>query len=150
MHVSLVVAEYLLNKAKKNGTALTPMQLVKLVYLCHGWMLGLHERPLIAESVEAWKYGPVIRTIYNAVKHFRSKPVVGPLIKNSRALQDFDDDEKSIMDQVFEIYGEYTGIDLSRLTHTPGSPWWETWDAGETIISNDLIESHFRRLSEQP
>ncbi len=31
------------------------MQLIKLVYLCHGWTMGLYSRPLI-ENVEAWQY----------------------------------------------------------------------------------------------
>ena len=36
------------------------MHAIKLVYLCHGWMLGIYGRSLIGEPVEAWRYGPVV------------------------------------------------------------------------------------------
>lgn len=149
MHLSLAVADYLLKKAGQDNLSLTPMQLIKLAYLCHGWMLGLYDRALIAENVEAWRYGPVIRNLYSAVKRFRADPVMGPLIQNSGAADDFSADEKSIMDQVFTIYGKYSGIDLSRLTHSPGSPWHKTWNAGEAIIPNALIKLHFQGLSKR-
>ena len=143
---SLTVADYLLAKTEQESFSLTPMQIIKLVYLCHGWMLGLHGRPLIADDVEAWRYGPVIRELYGAVRKFRSNPVVGPLSQNPGT---FDEEEKDIMNQVFNIYGKYTGMDLSRLTHASGSPWRITFDAGEKTISNDLIEDHFRQLSKR-
>ena len=146
MHSSLNIANYLIDKTEH--PRLTPMQIIKLVYLCHGWMLGLYGRPLIKEDVEAWQYGPVIRELYRAVKGFRSKPVIGPLGKQSSDL-DFDDKETSIINQVFDIYGGHTGIELSRLTHMTGSPWHKTWHAGGETISNDLIADYFRQLSRQ-
>lgn len=118
MHSSL--AEYLLIKAEQTNDTLTPMQIVKLVYLCHGWMLGLHGRHLIEDDVEAWRYGPIIRILYTAVKKFRSHPVELPLIKNAQAKNSFSDEEKDIMNQVFDIYGKRTGIQLSRLTMPRG------------------------------
>lgn len=122
------------------------MQVLKLVYLCHGWMLGLYNRPLIKEPVEAWQYGPVVRDLYKSVKKFRSSPVEGPLSRNK---EDFDEQEKDIMDQVIEMYGDFSGLALSRLTHEPGTPWYRTWNSGDryNIISNDLIEDHFKQLA---
>ena len=152
MHSSLVIAEYLRRKADEVGDSLTPMQLIKLVYLCHGWMLGLHGRRLINEDVEAWRYGPVIRALYDEVKNFRSNPVERPLA-DSRAVDKIEDDEKNIIDQVFDIYGKYTGIELSKLTHAPGTPWSEIRRAGRSgweVIPNNLIAEHFRELAEQP
>ena len=48
----------------------TPMHMIKLVYLSHGWMLGLRERSLINEAVEAWRYGPVVPSVYHRFKSF--------------------------------------------------------------------------------
>ncbi|MDC6419124.1 type II toxin-antitoxin system antitoxin SocA domain-containing protein [Xylella fastidiosa] len=36
--------------------------------LLMGWCLGVHTQPLIDESVEAWRAGPVIRPLYNVIK----------------------------------------------------------------------------------
>lgn len=126
------------------------MQLIKLVYLCHGWMLGLYGRPLICEPVEAWAYGPVIRDLYNEVRSFRSGPVRGPLDEpiNSRPLDEF---EKDIIDQVFRGYGHLSGPALSRLTHASNTPWSITYSfSGQNHpISNDLIQDHFAGLAEE-
>ena len=155
MHSSLTIADYLLDKSKNNKNndeqliTLTPMQLVKLVYLCHGWMLGLYGRPLLTESVEVWRYGPVVAGLYRTYRTLKgstSGPVSGPLSEDTGK---FDEQEKSVMDQVFKIYGRYTGLELSSLTHAPGTPWRKMHKAGKEIIPNDLIESHFRELSEQ-
>jgi len=55
---TLAVANYLIGKAQSEGRSITPMQLIKLVYIAHGWTLGLYDQPLIGEQVEAWTYGP--------------------------------------------------------------------------------------------
>ena len=44
------------------------MHVLKLVYVCHGWMLGIHGAPLITEPVEAWTYSPVVPTVYHRYK----------------------------------------------------------------------------------
>lgn len=147
MYSSLTIANYLLEKGKNNGeeaTTLTPMQLIKLVYLCHGWMLGLYGRPLLLENVEVWRYGPVISGLYRSVRVFRSGPVKGSL---SNEKGEFGNEEKNVMDQVLEIYGRYSGIQLSRLTHAPGTPWSEMQEAGKEIIPNELIQVHFQELA---
>jgi uncharacterized phage-associated protein len=56
------VANRFLELAEAEGRSLTPLQLMKLVYIAHGWMLGIHQRPLIKDHIEAWKLGPVIPT----------------------------------------------------------------------------------------
>ncbi len=141
---AISVADYIINKASESNNTLTPMQVIKLVYLCHGWMLGLYGRPLISEPIEAWRYGPVIDDLYQAVKKFRSNPVTGSLARRPVL---FTDDEKNIMDQVVRKYERYSGPALSRLTHAKGTPWSQTIQSFDNYISNDLIEDHFKKLA---
>ena len=73
---SLAVAQHMINRCTQAGDpAITPMQLIKLVYIAHGYMLGKHGRPLLDEAVQAWQYGPVVPSVYQAVKSFQSAPV---------------------------------------------------------------------------
>ena len=142
---AVTVAQRYINLAAEAKKTLTPMQLIKLVYLAHGWMLAAIGRPLLEESVEAWEYGPVLRSLYEKVKTFRSQPVVGPLCEDC---DDIDSEADDIINQVFGLYGHLDGISLSSLTHQADTPWDVTWRSlGKNgVISNDLIESHFRGL----
>lgn len=154
MHSSIQVANKLLEIARSKDLTLTPMQLIKLVYLCHGWMLGLHGRPLLKESVEAWRYGPVVRNLYSNVKKFRDQPVDEILAANfwrSNKDSEFDTDEADVIEQVFDLYGNMSGITLSNLTHQKNSPWEITCSlAGQNkVIPNDLIEEHYKGLYQQ-
>ena len=148
MHSSLTIANRFLDLANKEGDTLTPMQLLKLVYIAHGWMLGLYGVPLINDEVQAWKYGPVIPKLYKSISQFRSDPVRGPL--RSHDPDPLVSVENALIEQVYEIYGNMTGIELSRLTHQPGSPWAQTYQDGVSniVISNDLIEDHYRTLAD--
>ena len=53
-----------------SGRRLTPMQLIKLTYIAHGFSLAIKNRPLLDESVEAWRYGPVIPSLYRKLKSY--------------------------------------------------------------------------------
>ena len=145
MHTAEPVANRLLALAEDAGRPLTPMQLIKLVYLCQGWMLGMNGRPLFSEPVEAWAYGPVIRSVYDAVRQYRDQPISQNLPAEPA---EFDEVESDIIEQTFEQYGHLAGIALSTLTHQPGSPWSITHErlGRNATISNDLIQDHFANL----
>ncbi|MBX2835126.1 MAG: DUF4065 domain-containing protein [Micavibrio sp.] len=146
MKSAINVAEYILKKAQEASDTVTPMQVLKLVYMCHGWMLGLYGRQLIKEDVEAWRYGPVIRELYDEVKDYRSQAITRSL-ENEPV--DFDAAEINIMDQVYSKYGKFSGPALSRLTHMKGSPWDITYNlmGQNCVISNDLIEDYYSKLA---
>ena len=148
MKDSRTVANHFLTLAQQDGGSLTPMQLLKLVYMAHGWMLGLKGRPLIKDGVEAWQYGPVIPRLYNAVRGFKSRQVEGQLRADGAAL---DAEEIDIVDQVYRIYGHRSGPALSRLTHQPNSPWAKVYTPGAfgVEIPNDLIEDHYAILAKR-
>ncbi|MFC4311666.1 Panacea domain-containing protein [Steroidobacter flavus] len=146
---SLAVADYLIKRQRERGRSLTPMQLIKLVYICHGWNLGVHKEPLITEPIEAWAYGPVIRRLYDAVKGYGSNPV-GEINAAIEPLE-LSDAEKTLIDRVSDFYGQFSGIRLSQMTHMPNTPWEITrrQHGLNRIISNDLIEEFYARQAER-
>lgn len=148
MRDSRTVANRFIALANSKSDALTPMQVLKLTYMAHGWMLGLVGRPLIKDEIEAWQYGPVIPVLYNAVRRYKSQPVNEPI---SGVDSNLDADELHIIDQVYQIYGQRTGPALSRLTHQPGSPWAKVYRPGSfgMEIPNDLIEDHYSSLAKR-
>ncbi|HEY1718789.1 MAG TPA: type II toxin-antitoxin system antitoxin SocA domain-containing protein, partial [Verrucomicrobiae bacterium] len=57
---SIAVANRFIELAQKSDSKLTLMKLLKIVYFAHGWHLALRDKsPLIDDTVEAWKFGPV-------------------------------------------------------------------------------------------
>jgi uncharacterized phage-associated protein len=138
------VAQYILWLARENS--ITPMQLLKLAYISHGWMLGLYSKPLLDENAEAWQYGPVIPSIYHRYKKFGGSAITEiPQAEPDHLTHE----EKDLIRQVWDIYGKYTGLQLSALTHKADTPWGTTRRlvGHGAAISNDLIEDHYRTLA---
>ena len=125
----------------------TPMHVLKLTYISHGWMLGIHGRSLINESVEAWTYGPVVPSIYHRYKAFGGDPISAAPIDRSAK---FTDDQRKLIEDVSDAYSEYTALQLSNITHQPGTPWdivQRKYGIG-TIIPNELIQKYYQKLAE--
>ena len=80
-HDERAIANKMLQLANANDLALTSMQLLKLVYLAHGWSIVLFDRPIISASPQAWQYGPVYPRIYKSIKKSGSSAVT-ELISN--------------------------------------------------------------------
>lgn len=141
-----IVANRFLDLARESGRPLTPMQLLKLVYIAHGWMLGLTSRPLIDQQVEAWQYGPVIRDLYNSTRGYGRSPIMSPI---PGVVGSLDSGQQDMIRQVYDIYGKMDGIALSNITHMPDTPWDNTYKPGTfgRVIKNDVIAAHYRRLA---
>jgi uncharacterized phage-associated protein len=146
MHSSVNVAKQLLKLSRDPVAAdMTPMKLLKLVYIAHGWMLGLTGRALVSEDVEAWKYGPVIPELYREIREFKKDPVTE--LPQASKNPNLDDLEKHIVRQVYDIYGDLDGLKLSTLTHSVGTPWHQIWKGRREVIPNDLIASYYEGLA---
>lgn len=144
----LTVAKKILETCREAGKSLTPLQIIKLTYIAHGWTLALLDRPLVDERAEAWQYGPVLPKLYQAVKEYRSL-TIGDVPGATN--ETIDQDASNIIDQVCELYGDMTGLQLSSLTHQKGTPWEQTWKPRErsSIIPDSLIKSHYLELKQR-
>lgn len=111
---ALSVANKLIALAHEAGRTIAPMQVIKLTYFCHAWMLGLHSRPLLDEPVEAWQYGPVIPKIYRSLRRYGGGPVTRQIPNVKEA--NFDAIELDLIEQVSSKYGRLTSPQLSALT----------------------------------
>lgn len=144
MYDSKRIANRFIAKARERNETLTPMQILKLVYIAHGWMLGLYRRPLISDEVQAWQYGPVIPRLYEVLRSYKGRPVTEDLVTED---QEIDAAAEDIISQVYERYGRMSGPALSRLTHAKSTPWALTYEPGGfgVVIPDDLIEDHYAR-----
>ncbi|WP_170292315.1 type II toxin-antitoxin system antitoxin SocA domain-containing protein [Xanthomonas maliensis] len=128
------------------------MQLLKLVYIAHGWHLGYTGQALIAEEVQAWRHGPVIKELYDRIRHYGSSAVRGLVAPNAFGgmPQAVGGEVVPLLDGVWKSYSRFSGIELSEMTHRPDTPWSVAWHllGGKGTkfapISNDLIRDHYQ------
>lgn len=147
---AMTVANRFIELANKDGRKLTPMQLIKLSYIAHGFSLAINRRPLLDEDIEAWRYGPVVPSLYKRLKKYGSSEVDGPQSVSFLNLkgEKLDEQDAKLVDIVFQKYGKLTGVQLSYLTHKPGTPWAANYRPDEygTEIDNNQIRSHYVSL----
>ena len=142
------VANYFIDRSIADGRPFTPLQVQKLVFFAHGWMLGLYHQPLLEREFEAWTYGPVMPAIYHNLSYYGGSPVTKLILARETS---FDEHEESVLAQVYDIYGKFDGVQLSAMSHTPGGPWDRTWRkyGRQAVIPDDLIEQHFADIYRQ-
>ncbi len=163
------VANYFLDLGKRDGIAITPLKIQKLVYISHGWHLALTDgKPLVCdEYAEAWPYGPVFPSLYHEFKRFGDTPIKSYAeeivlhrgLSHDYELEEeyevvipkvYDKEVKKLLDKIWEFYSDTSGPTLSRITHRKGSPWHKIWEQHKGMknvhIPNEKIEEYYKSL----
>jgi uncharacterized phage-associated protein len=153
MQNPIAVANYFIRKSMDDGCELTPMKLVKLVYIAHGWYLALQGEELLPEAVEAWRYGPVVPKIYHTFKKYTNERITSLAYEDNEIVIVTDPPVVRFLDKIWDTYKTYSGLQLSTLTHQPNTPWDIVWNTENgksqqhAIIRNSLIKEHYTQLA---
>ena len=144
----ITIANYFLEKSFEEGVIITPMKLLKMVYIANGWFLGYENKPLINEVAQAWKYGPVIVSVYNTFKAYGGDMIDQMYMPTNELKQEYqnlieDVYTTSFLDKVWEAYKDFDGLQLSELTHQEDTPWSKIYNGLNTIIPNETIREHY-------
>ncbi|WMY91917.1 Panacea domain-containing protein [Snodgrassella communis] len=144
------VVNTLLERAEKHGVCdMTPMKIQKLLYYAQAWYLKLSKTPLIDEYFSRWQYGPVIPSLYHNLKVNGNSVVknkLGNILMNDGNIQYIqpsieDADVIAFLDKILEIFGDFTALELSDMTHQKGTAWESGGGATGTPISfQDMIK----------
>ena len=150
-HPATAIANEFLKR--RSGTTIpAQMQLQKLVHMANGWNLAVNGQPLVDELPEAWDNGPVFRSIWNHIRdygfgaktkqledHWTDEPIEANLSEN----------ERGVIDHVWNKYRCFNGLELSRMTHEPGTPWSTAYFSRgrNSPIPNDEVRRHYVDLA---
>lgn len=88
------------------------MQAHKLLYYAQAWTLAWDGEPLFDEPIEAWRDGPVVRS----VRYYRPRPDASVSLTAQ---------QKANIEAVLQSYADIPGRTLGEMTHQE-SPWKET------------------------
>lgn len=147
------VAKYILA-----GRLCTHLELEKLVYMCYADYLCATHKKLFADKIYAFKYGPVVESVYEEYKgmkdieegmavatHLRKE--YAKLPAKSRILFAEDGISKlSHIDATLRKYGTFSAAELVNITHAAGAPWSSVdKECMYTEIPDSVIlEKHFK------
>lgn len=123
---------------------MSPLKLIKLTHICQGFHLAIYNEPFFDEPIEAWRHGPVIRSVYDEVKRYGRKPIYWRHFED--VAETVDEKGKEIVDMVMQIYGERHATVLSVLTHHMGTPWYlvrKKMLTKDGVIPHFLIKEHY-------
>jgi len=133
------------------GPPINQMRLQKLVYFAHGWNLAINRAPLISSNIEAWDGGPVVRAIWNHLRDYGHNAEGGLLGDANKTpyTAELSPAERAVLEHVWRKYGGYTGLQLSEMTHQPGTPWANTYfgKARNWPLSTSDIQQHFTEMA---
>ena len=124
MSKPLDIAAYIIKLSDEIGEPVTNMKLQKLIYYTFVWYAVEKNKPLFKEKIRAWKYGPVITSVYDAYQEYGADVIKEIKSGNPDSLDDF---TKSLVEDIFKVYGGKNAIELMNLAHSE-APWRDTFD----------------------
>ena len=157
---ALAVANYFIELAHKEDKPITLLGLIKRVYKAHGFSLAIFNKPLLDprfDRVEAWRYGPVIPSVYHSFKQFKANPITDKTVvmtwDEEKMEPHFhtprleDKDARKIVEMVWKRYAGMSDSSMVSLTHQKGSPWDMCYiqDRNEPI-PDEITKWYYERL----
>ena len=159
---ALSVANYFIDLAKKENMPITQLGLMKRVYIAHGFSLAINKVSLLDnrfDKVEAWKYGPVIPSVYHSFKQYKASPITGKAVvmewdENTDRMSFpepmlANDNAKKMVEMVWKRYRNFTDSEIVSLTHRRGTPWAVCYVPGQNSpIPDEITALYYEKLVE--
>jgi uncharacterized phage-associated protein len=154
-----VVANYLLDVAAARDIAVTNLALQKLLFFAHAISLTERKLGLVSGYFEAWKYGPVHPTVYQAFREAGSGAInfraegLDPVTRVRKPLGVLSDSLcRELCDRVMVQFGRMSAGRLVDVTHAEGGPWHYVVSSAESganiglrIPDKVIVERHGRQ-----
>jgi len=135
---ALTVAKHILWLGGQGGddNDVSNLKLQKLLYYSQGFCLAMYGKPLFSDPIKAWDHGPVVPSVYEEYKGFGGNVIDPPAAPPVGLNQD----QTELIEEVFEIYGQYSPWRLRDMTHDE-TPWKTTARYAE--IPHHVLKSFF-------
>lgn len=157
---ALAVANYFVELAQRENKKITQLGLMKRVYIAHGFSLAINNKSLLDprfDSVEAWKYGPVIPCVYHSFKQYRANP-----IKEKTVVMEWDElkeepcfhvpkledkQAKQVVEMVWKRYANMSDSEMVSMTHKSGTPWAVCYVEGlNKPIPDEITALYYKKI----
>lgn len=133
-----------LDKKIDEGVAegITNLKLQKILYFAQSAYLALNNKELFPDEIEAWKYGPVISSVYH-----KYKINVNTVLKLPEGYKDdLNVEVKKFLDGIWELFSKYSTRELVNITHNH-KPWSDAYHkAPGTVIEKKVLEDYYKGI----
>lgn len=132
-------ARFMVNLCIDDGSPISNLQLQKILYFCQLESYRRIGAPLFSDDFEAWRYGPVIPSVYRLFSIFGGLGI-NRKVKEHGSLSD---SERALIRGVARRLRRLRPWELVEKTHSSGSPWDITYGDGSgagDVIPKKLIK----------
>lgn len=126
---------------------MTQKKLQKLCYYAQAWFYALKGIRLADSDFQAWVHGPISPILYERFKPFGFDTIK---LKHGCVVS-IDEEDKTLLEDVWETYGNYSGNALEALAHYE-EPWIQArigYASNERcciVISPDSMKSYYQSI----
>ena len=140
---ALVLSNNFIRKTLNEEIPLSPMKLQKMIYFAYRDYLQQTGNQIFSEPFSAWKYGPVVESVYYQFNAFGAKSItkfyrdsIGDVrsISESGTIGD-------IINAIWREYKLFDGIRLSQITHREGTAWHKAWISSVPYLEDEDIRN---------
>lgn len=124
---AISLAMYIIDKCCRDGKPISNLQLQKILYYIQVAFLRTFNASCFDDSIEAWRFGPVVRSVYNKYCGFGALPICefrGVDLNCSK-------EEKNLIDNIINIKCKAKPWELVRDTHAKGKAWDRIYAGGK-------------------
>ena len=152
------VANYFVEQGIRYNAPVTQLKLQKLMYYSYAWYVAYNQEQLFPEDIEAWRHGPVVRSVWQEFRRFGSSVITEPATEfegfgvGAQFVIPRVEDQGIIgyLLRIWNTYKEYSAIQLSNMTHSRDEPWASIRPLANAfndhpVIPPELIFNYFSR-----
>ena len=133
------VANFFIDRMKYTDDPMTNARVNKFLYFAQGHCLARLGVTLFDDDIEAWRYGPVVREVYDKFRTYEKNPIQS--VSEEYSLDIFTSEQITLLNDVIAKYNRYSTGNLISISHTVNSPW----DKARSKCANHIIEDHDMR-----
>lgn len=140
MYSAIDLSKYIIKKCVEDGHPISNLQLQKILFFIQKKWLSIYDFPAFCEPIQAWKFGPVVPSVYNMFCGNGAMAIMGCSSYKNEEMQ-----EDDMLNGIIEEKRELDPWELVEETHAPGGAWDLTYSKGlgnRRTISLDAIRTY--------
>lgn len=145
---SVDVARFIIATANEKRISINITKVQKLLYIAYGLYIAVKDERLTDEHPQAWPYGPVFPTTRSKLLNAEFYSINFEDAELAKMKQD--DTLNSLIELVFNHFGNWTASQLTAWSHGDGSPWERTTEQDDFKWGNRIpdayIQSYFNSI----